>query len=154
MMEQGHTRGHCRPLMFEARSEMWRKRTAETFNHRAAEVVKQTMTERNHHTCYFSFVPCLSPQHRNFDGQSIMHSKNRENLDHVEDRLSVSVFTFAIFFSPRTAISSERFVFVYSKLILLKLPDWRLLNSQQCSKHIKVPLSSLELTTWWLFVES
>lgn len=64
MLEQGHTRGHCRPSMFEARPEMQRKRAAETFNHRAAEMVKQTARERNYHTCYLSFLPSLPPQHK------------------------------------------------------------------------------------------
>lgn len=141
-----------------AGAETWRRRAAEAFNHRTAEVVKHTRTERNYHTCYLDFLPCLPSQHRNFDGQSIMHGKNRENWDQevrrIDGCVSVSVFIFNFFFFLKTAISNERFVFVYSKLILLKLPGCRLFCPQQSSKHIKVPPSSPELTTWWLFVQN
>lgn len=66
--------------------------------------------------------------------------------------VSVFIFVFCCFFFKNCNQQWE--VFIYSKLILLKLPDCRLFCPQQSSKHIKVPPSSQELRTWWLFVQN
>ena len=131
------------------------KRASETIKHRAAEVVKRTVAERNHHRYQLNFLHYLSPHHRNFDGLSIIHSKNKENWDREVRRIDgcvsvcLSVY-FLLFFFFKTAISNERFVFVCNKLIKLKFPDSRLLCPQQSPKQIKVPPCRLELSTWWL----
>lgn len=76
---------------------MWRERAAETFIHRAAEVVQQTVTERNYHTFQLPTLLATSAGIL-MDRASVCLCKNSENRDQEIQRrdgcVSVSVFIF------------------------------------------------------------
>lgn len=150
--------------MSQAGAGTLRKRAAETINHREAEVIKDTVAERNHHRSHLNFLYCLSPHHRNFDGLSITHRKNKENWElgseNTEDRwfcpvfLNIYFLLFFFFFSfSKTAISNERFSFVCNKLCQLKVLYHILFWPQQNPRQVRLWPCSPELSTtlFWAF---